>query len=323
MIDIWTVFSAVMPAYLLVACGAWLRRAEWLTHEADESLLRVVVNVLTPCLILDNVMSNEALRRPGNVVLAPLMGFAGVAVGLWVAGWVARWAGAGTEAERRTFVATTGFQNYGYAPLPLITVLFPRETTGVLFLHNLGVDVALWTLGLVAFGHAGWRAWRKLLNPPLMAVLGGVVLNWAGFRFPGFVGSAVHMLGVSCFPLGLVLIGATLSEVTPRLREPGGARLMLASCVARCGVAPAVMLLLARWMPASVELKRVLVVEAAMPAAVFPIVMARHYGGDVPTSVRVVVATSALGFLTIPLWVRLGLWLVPGASGVPMAPGIP
>lgn len=323
MIDIWTVFSAVMPAYVLVACGAWLRRAEWLTHEADESLLRVVVNVLTPCLILDNVMSNEALRRPGNLWLPPLAGFAGVAVGLWVAGRVARWAGTRTEAERRTFVATAGFQNYGYAPLPLITLLFPRETTGVLFLHNLGVDVALWTLGLVAFGHAGWREWRKLLSPPLVAVLGGVALNLAGVRFPAFVGSAVHMLGVSCFPLGLMLIGATLYEAMPRWRDAGGARLMAASCVARCAVAPALMLAIARWLPASVELKRVLVVEAAMPAAVFPIVMARHYGGDVPTSVRVVVATSALGFLTIPLWVRMGLEWVPGASGVPNIPGFP
>jgi predicted permease len=321
--DIWSVFSAVAPVYLLVGVGAWLRRAEWLTHEADESLLRVVVNVLTPCLILDNVMANEALRRPGNVLLPPLMGFVGAAIGLWVAGRVARGSGARTEAERRTFVATAGFQNYGYAPLPLITALFPKETTGVLFLHNLGVDVALWTLGLVAFGHAGWREWRKLLNPPLVAVVAGVLLNLCGLRPPGFVGSAMHMLGVSCFPLGLVLIGATLSETTPQLRTGGGARLMAAACVARCALAPAVMLLAARWLPAPVELQRVLVVEAAMPAAVFPIVMARHYGGDVLTSVRVVVATSILGFVTIPLWVRLGMAFIPGVSGVPIGPGVP
>jgi len=323
MIDIWTVFSAVLPTYLLVGTGVWLRKAEWLTHEADESLLRVVVNVLTPCLILDNVLGNEALRRPGNVALPPLMGFLGVCVGLAVARWASRWTGAGSASARRTFVATTGFQNYGYAPLPLITLLFPRETTGVLFLHNLGVDVALWTLGLVAFGHAGWREWRRLLNPPLVAVVGGVVLNLCGVRLPSFVGSAIHMLGVCCFPLGLVLIGATLSETTPELRAGGGKRLMLAACAVRCGVAPVLMLGLARWVPSSVELKRVLVVEAAMPAAVFPIVMARHYGGDVVTAVRVVVATSVAGFLTIPLWVRLGLSWVPGVSGVPMGTGVP
>lgn len=327
MIDIWTVFSAVLPTYVLVGVGAWLRRVEWLTHEADESLLRVVVNVLAPCLILDHILGNEALRRPGNVWVPPLAGFAGICVGVVVARWAARWVfgqGPGlASAEARTFSVTTGFQNYGYAPLPLVTLLFPRETTGVLFLHNLGVDVALWTLGLVTLGHANWREWRRLLNPPLVAVAAGVALNLSGVALPRFASSAVQMLGACCFPLGLVLIGATLSETTPSWRGFGGKRLMLAACAARCGVAPALMLLLARWLPVSVELKRVLVVQAAMPAAVFPIVMARHHGGDVLTSVRVVVATSALAFVTTPLWVRLGLWWVPGVSGVPMGAGVP
>ena len=50
--------------------------------------------------------------------------------------------------------------------------------------------------------------------------------------------------------------------------------------------------------------------EAAMPAAVFPIVMAKHYGGDPATAVRVVVATSLVGLLTIPLWIRFGMHFV-------------
>jgi predicted permease len=59
-----------------------------------------------------------------------------------------------------------------------------------------------------------------------------------------------------------------------------------------------------------VELKRVLVVQAAMPAAVFPIVLARHYGGQPLVAVQVVLATTALGLLVIPLWLSLGLaWI--------------
>jgi hypothetical protein len=66
-------------------------------------------------------------------------------------------------------------------------------------------------------------------------------------------------------------------------------------------------LLLARYLPASVELKRVIVLEAAMPAAVFPIVMSRHYGGDPLTALRVVIGTSLVGMVTIPLWIRFGM----------------
>jgi predicted permease len=69
-------------------------------------------------------------------------------------------------------------------------------------------------------------------------------------------------------------------------------------------------LLLAKCLPASVELKRVIVLEAAMPAAVFPIVMARHYAGDPATAMRVVIGTSVVGLVTIPLWIRFGMHFV-------------
>lgn len=312
MIDFWTVFSAVMPAYCLVVVGVFLRKADWLTHEADESLIRVVVNVLTPCLILDNVLNNEALRRADNLLLPPLFGFCGVLIGVSVAWGFRRWSGAKTVKEERTFACAAGFQNYGYAALPLIIQLFPRETTGVLFLHNLGVDTAMWTVGLITLGHAGVTEWRKLINPPLIAIVSGVLLNLGGMRFPDFIQTTNHMLGACCFPLGLILIGATLAETTPQLRSRGGWRLMLSACAVRCGAAPVLLFLAARYLPASIELKQVLVVQASMPAAVFPIVLARHYGGDTVTAVRVVVATSILGFFTIPLWVRFGLGFVLG-----------
>jgi hypothetical protein len=75
---------------------------------------------------------------------------------------------------------------------------------------------------------------------------------------------------------------------------------------------PLVFLGLGWLLPLSAELRHVIVLQAAMPAAVFPIVMARHYGGDVVTALRVVVATTALSLLTMPGWIQLGLrWLIP------------
>jgi len=312
MIDFWTVFSAVMPAYCLVAVGLALRKARWLTHEADESLIRVVVNVLTPCLILDNVLNNPALRSAQNLLLPPLFGFGGVLVGTAVSWGMRRWSGAANERESRTFACAAGIQNYGYAALPVVMLLFPPETAGVLFLHNLGVDTAMWTVSLVALGHAGLREWRKLLNPPLVAIVAGVVLNLFGVQLPGILRVSNQMLGACCFPLGLVLIGATLAETTHQLRGGGGWRLMGVACLTRCGLTPVLLFLMARYLPASVELKRVLIVQASMPAAVFPIILARHYGGDPVAAVRIVVSTSVIGFFTIPLWVRFGWGFVLG-----------
>lgn len=75
---------------------------------------------------------------------------------------------------------------------------------------------------------------------------------------------------------------------------------------------PFLFILAAKYLPATIELKRVLVLQAAMPAAIFPIAMARHYGGDVRLAMRVVFATSLAGLVTIPLWIRWGLQMVGG-----------
>ena len=87
-------------------------------------------------------------------------------------------------------------------------------------------------------------------------------------------------------------------------------KITFASCLLRLGVLPLLILCIARWLPCPLELKRVLVVQAAMPAAVFPIVLARHYGGQPLTAVQIVLGTTALGVFVSPLWIGAGrAWL--------------
>jgi malate permease and related proteins len=74
----------------------------------------------------------------------------------------------------------------------------------------------------------------------------------------------------------------------------------------RLGVMPVLFLLLAKFFPCSPDLKRVLILQGAMPSATFPIVLARHYGGDARVAVQIVLGTSLLGIITIPIWIRLG-----------------
>ena len=44
-----------------------------------------------------------------------------------------------------------------------------------------------------------------------------------------------------------------------------------------------------------------------MPAAIFPIVVTRVHHGDMPTALQVVLGTSIIGLITIPLWIGFGL----------------
>ena len=307
---------AVAPVFVTIGAGWGIRRVGWLSEEADASLLRVVVNLLFPCLILDTILGNRALDSVGNIVLAPAVGFATVALGYGLCFVAAPLFGVREARQRRTFAFTAGIYNYGYIALPLIQKLFDhtdQRTSAVLFIHNLGVETALWTVGIMLIsGASPRRVWTHVFNAPVVTILLAVALHFAGARawLPGFALEAVHRMGAAAIPLGLILTGATFADQMRELNFKTNVADSFGACVLRLGVLPLLMLALARWLPCPVELRRVILVQAAMPCAVIPVILAKHYGGEPGTALRIILATSAVGLLTIPLWLQLGLrWL--------------
>jgi predicted permease len=303
----------VLPVFLVIGAGYAMRRTRILTEEADQSLLGVLIKLFVPCLALDVIIGNEALIRPANLVLPPLAGFASVALGLGVSLLAGR-IFIHDRKIRRTFACTTGLQNYGYIPLPLCQALFGRDVVGVLLAFNLGVEVAMWSLAVITIsGHqAGKRWWAPLLNPPILAVVAAICLNFlgAGQWVPASVTTSWHMLGLCAVPVGLLLTGALLADhARPHVLRSGWSTMWLGIAI-RLGVLPAILLVLAAALRVDPALHAVLIVQAAMPSAVFPIVLAKIHGGDMPTALRVVLGTSLVGLVTIPLWLTFGLRLL-------------
>ena len=311
-----TVLTAVLPVFGIMGIGLLLRRRGWLSADADASLMRVTINLLLPCLIFASVLGNAALRRPENLLLPPLVGFGMVALGITISRLFARVAGLQMKPEQRTFAFLTGLQNYAYLVIPLCVSLFDAGTTGVLFVHNVGTEIAMWTLGVTVLTGSGLSGgWKKILNAPLAALLLALALNFLGMVWmpPApveFIGkiilTAVHWFGQSAIPLALLLIGAIVADHLAEARGGQALRVVAVAALVRLAIMPILFLLLAKFLPCSVELKRVLVLQGAMPSAVLPIVITKHYGGDARTALQVALGTSLIGLATIPLWIHFG-----------------
>lgn len=337
----WIVIGgAVTSVFAVIGAGVIARQRDWLSEEADQSLLRLIINLLMPCLILDTIVGNPALKETSNLVYPPLVGLAtvlsGFGVGLLVAQLGKRLIGLETSAQRGTFAACVGIYNYGYIPIPLVSLLFldaaiRNATMGVLFVHNMGVELGIWTAGVMLLsGHPGRQWWRHVLNPPCLSILAALAVNFVYFSTEGLaapkflattvqaLGQAVHWLGQSAIPLSMVLIGATVADQVRPNGAPASrgdaAKVIFWSCLLRLAVLPVAFLVIGLLVPGTAELRRVIVLQAAMPAAVFPIVMTRHYGGDPRTALRVVLGTSLVSLVTIPLWIPAGLKLL-GLAG--------
>ena len=309
-------FAAVAPVFLAIVAGFVFRRNGALTAEADASLLRVSVNLLYPCLILNTILGNEALHQPVNVWLPPLTGLLMVGLGFLVSFAGARALRLPRGSDTRTFVYVTALYNYGYMVIPVVEELFGAKTVGVLFMHNLGVEVALWLGAALILAVPGGRSGLGLLkciaSPPVVAILVSLFLNVThlGSYLPAWFLSGTRMLGAAAIPMALVLTGATLADFLGEARPTRATFGTFAgAALLRLALLPLMFIGLAVWLPCSLELKQVLVVQAAMPCAMLPVVLTKHYGGNTGMAVQIILGTTALGILTIPYWVHLGMSL--------------
>ena len=308
-----TVFSALLPIFVIVAAGFVCRRVNWLSEEADRSLMRVVVNLLYPCLIFSFVVGNDALRNPLSILFPPLIGFTMVIAGFGIALFVARTFGLGAPRQQRTFAFSVGIFNYGYFAIPLSLLLFGREVTGILLVFNIGVEVALWAVGVgfILGGEAKSR-WKKLFSPPVCALLVAIPINILRLDqwLPDFVFEAIDLLAACAIPLGVLLIGATLADLTRGFTLRNQLAIPAWGSALRLAILPAIFIFAAWVIPFSPELRGVILVQAAMPCGILPIVLARHYGGDPDTAVKVILPSIVLSLATIPFWIAVGLPLL-------------
>jgi len=304
----------VVPVFLLIGVGGVARRLDWISGPGEQTLLKLVVNILYPAFLFWLVSRNESLRQEGLIVTAILTGFLFVCAGYVVCFLVAPLFGMGEWRERRTFTFTGGVYNYGYFAVPVCTPLFGLDATGVLMVVTVGVELAMWSLGvLIVSGEISRRTLRRMVSPPVIAIFVAIAFNLLDLTafIPSFAMETLDLLGRCAIPLGLVMIGATISQLMreePLLARPAVA---LGACVTRLGVMPLVMigafLLLARGGLVPVILQQVALVHAAMPAAVFPIVLTRLFHGRTDIALRTVIPTCFVSLITIPLWIQVGL----------------
>jgi predicted permease len=310
----WQLLLLVIPVFIVIAIGAIARRVHWIEGEGETSLIRFAINGCFPCLIFESVVGNDSLREPANLFVPPLVGFGLAWLSLRAGQFMAKAIGLHIGNGLRTFALAVGINNYGYLPLPIMVSIWGENSRGVLWVHNIGVEISVWTVGVLILRGLSFREnWRKIVTPMTVTILIAVGLNLTGLaaHVPKVFSDAVHMLAVCSVPLGLIMTGVSLANFLSEPRQLFDAKVSPAAIILRLGILPVIYLLVAKYGPFTLEFKRVLVVQAAMPTAMTSVILARLYGGHPKTAVQIVIGTTSVGLLLIPLWLRVGMaWVL-------------
>jgi len=315
-----TIFNACIPVFAVIAAGYLLRKLGILSKNADKSLLGLVLNLLFPAFIIHHLLDNVVLGSGFLIAMAATTGGLTIIMGLSLAYLGARSIRM-EKTRQRTFAVAAGLQNYGFIPIPILLTLFGKEIIPIQLMFSTGLEIVLWTAAVMMLTGGQSGGWKNLLNTPLVTTVACLVLNsvFNVTSLPEMISQPVSMLSACAVPVSLLLIGAIIRDLLHRSPDDGVAEKhkipeIIMAIIIRLVALPALMILLAGILPLPIELKRILVIQAAMPAAVFPILLVRRYGGDIATAVRTVTVTMFISIFSIPPVIVFGLWITNSAA---------
>lgn len=307
------VLATTFPFFALVLCGWLAAERGWLPDSAIPGLNGFVLFFALPCLLFRFGRDTPLLQLLNPALLGVYLVSALLIVFFTVAVTLSPRVGM-KDAALGALVAA--FPNTGFMGVPLIVALLGAPAGGVV-VSTILADLFVTSSLCIALAQAGTnlRAERAAFvqalkaagsNPLPWSIGVGAVVGGLGLALPGPVNKTVAMLAEAASPVALFTIGAVLSRSGRANRAAGRVTppsLYLPVAAIKLLVHPALVFALAaaaRWVGAPLSQGQVvaLTLAAALPGASNVSLLAERYGADNGRIARIILASTALAFLT-------------------------
>ena len=282
-----TVLNITAPVFLLAGVGfVWVKlgfeyRVEFVT--------RMAMTLAVPCLIFVALMNIEvAPAALAALSLASFVAYGLVMVGCFV---VVKAASLNTQ----TYLAPLIFGNTGNLGLPLALFAFGEIGLGYAVVVFAIMAILSFTIGIWMVAGAG--SFKRVIQEPLVgATLLGALFLWQGWETPEFLTNAIELIGQMAIPMMLITLGVAVARLeTKAMTQAVILSVIKAVFCAAAGWAAAT------WFGLDPIAAGVLIVQVATPVAVTSYLLAEKYGADAQPVAGLVVASTLLSVLVLPL----------------------
>jgi predicted permease len=279
--------AVVLPVLLVAGIGfTWAR----IGRRFDSVFLTdIATNIGTPCLVAHSLMTlditPEAMAEMGVAVLTAVAGF--LALGFVVLKVL--------KLSVNSYLPALTFPNTGNMGLPLALFAFGPEGLALAVVYFSCTVTLQFTLG-ISLSAGNLSLSRLVRTPTIYAVLISVTLLLLGLELPTWIENTIGVLGGITIPMMLLTLGVSLAQL--KVNQLG--RNLLLSLVRLAG-GFLIALLVAQVYDLPDTAAGVLIIQSSMPVAVFNFLFAQYYGRAHADVAAMVVISTALSFLTLPL----------------------
>jgi predicted permease len=286
-------FAVMAPVLIVASIGyGWARSGQ---PYPTEFIARLVLNIGTPSLVLSTLSRTEIDRQAfGQVAIACLL----VTLAMGLIGCLLSRA---FRQDWRILVPAYLFPNSGNMGLPITLYAFGEKGLALAVAFFLVLSVGQFSLGLLLSGSE--RSPKRLLaNPIIISLAMALPLVILDLELPRWLANTISLLGGMTIPLMLLTLGVSLASI--RVRHLGNGMLLGALRIL-CGAAAGWLVGLSLGLPPLAQ--GVLVMQSAMPVAVFNYLFAVRAGRSPEAVASLVLCSTLLSFVLIPL--LLAWWL--------------
>jgi predicted permease len=281
------VFAAVVPVMLTILLGYGMARAG---RPVQSELIRfLVVQVGSPTLIFTALLATDLSGRMLlGLAAATVMALVVFAMLGWLLLRLTGW-------PVRAFLPSLMFSNSGNLGLPLALYAYGPLGLGYAAVINTINLIGNFTVGQsIAVGRADWRT--VLRSPSMFAAAIGLVVASLHLHLPAWLKNTLQLPAQLTIPLLLLMLGTSLATI--RITSLGRT---LTLATMRIAMGAATGFALAAAFQLTGVPRAVLVLQLAMPAAVYNYLFALAGKTDPEGVASVVVASTLMAALVIPL----------------------
>ena len=297
--------------FALIIVGYYCNKKGWLNRETNKNMSGMVMHVMIPAMLISTISSLQVNDR---ILKAFLIMAVAQIVAMILFGLLFRLYARFRKQDPRLYPMldiTVASVNTGFLGLPVAQIFFGSE--GVLYMSAgvFSLNLYLWSYAVCVIenkkieGLQGMKKTAKkiLLNPNCMSVVIGMVLALTGavHAVPEAALSFLKKLGDLATPLSLIYIGALAGDngISSLFKE----KTALEFSIIKMILMPAVTAVILLFVPAGELIKAVFLLSMALPSAIVVPMMVEQYGYGEKLSSDIVLWTTFISMLTMPLCV--------------------
>jgi predicted permease len=291
--------NVVLPVFIVAGMGFAVQRR---FHPSISALTQTALYIMLPSLLFTSLLKVDLRSQEPLRILAFTLLLTAVMLA------VALVIGRATKLDRVTTSAlmlTVAFPNLGNYGLPVVFLAFGESGLAIALvlialqsLYGTTLSIFLASSGSMPLAAALGQVLRQ---PTIYAVAAALIVNLAQIQMPGFLLAALAIPAQAAIPLMVIILGMQLAG-TRGIEAP---RLAGAAVFTRLVLGPIVGVALAILLGLTGVTRDVMIVGAAMPSAVFTIVMATEFNTRPRLVSDVVIASTLASIVTVTAVVSL------------------